>query len=102
MARQQLYQPETLSTPTILGDDWSIKVVNALAQNRLRFSILQHTLGMSSKTLSKRLKELEANGMITRTLYAQVPLRVEYELTEKGFEFKGILDEIVKWEKKWK
>jgi DNA-binding HxlR family transcriptional regulator len=105
MVRQQLYHPEELiesKSVRLLADSWSIRIVAALANGRLRFSNLQHALKMSSKTLSNRLKELESEGIISRTLYAQVPLRVEYELTDKGYEFKALFDSIAKWEKKWK
>lgn len=100
---EQLYQQEIVYEPcALLTDAWALRIVSALAQNRLRFTALQRSLKMSSKTLSKRLKELEKEGIVTRTLYAQVPLRVEYELTAKGYEMKEILDSISRWEKKWK
>ena len=104
MTMAQLYSPETLQLTItgLLADSWAVKLVRALSQNRMRFSALQHDLGISSKTLSARLKELEKEGLISRTLYAQVPLRVEYELTDKGYEFNELLDQIGKWEKKWK
>jgi DNA-binding HxlR family transcriptional regulator len=105
MVRQQLYPQEMLiesKSVKLLADSWGMRIINALSSGRLRFSALQHTLGMSSKTLSKRLKDLETEGLISRTLYAQVPLRVEYELTDKGEEFKHLFESIAKWEKKWK
>jgi DNA-binding HxlR family transcriptional regulator len=104
MVAQELY-PQQLVTETaaaeLLADPWSIKVIGMLAHGRQRFTQLQRSLRISSKTLSKRLKELENQAIITRTLYAQVPLRVEYELTEKGHELKELFDEIVKWDRKW-
>ena len=99
----QLLQQEMVYEPcALLTDAWTLRVVSKLAASRLRFTALQRELNMSSKTLSKRLKELEKEGIVSRTLYAQVPLRVEYELTSKGYELKEILDSISKWEKKWK
>jgi DNA-binding HxlR family transcriptional regulator len=104
MPRQQLYQPEIVEdcgkVAELLHDTWSIKLILACTTPK-RFSELQHGLGISSKTLSKRLKSLEQQGIVSRTLYAQVPLRVEYELTEKGFELKSLFEEIVKWDRKW-
>lgn len=100
---EQLYQQEIVYEPcALLTDAWTLRVVSRLAQSRMRFTTLQRSLSMSSKTLSKRLKELEKEGIVTRTLYAQVPLRVEYELTAKGYELREILESISKWEKKWK
>jgi DNA-binding HxlR family transcriptional regulator len=105
MARQQLYPQEVLTDSSrlavLLGDAWSIRIIASLSSERQRFSVLQRNLGISSKTLSSRLKELERQAIVARTLYAQVPLRVEYELTEKGYELKGLLDEFSKWDKKW-
>ena len=105
MPRQQLYPPEFLADSSrlalLIGDAWAMRIIGVLAQERMRFNQLQHRLGISSKTLSNRLKQLESRAIVTRTLYAQVPLRVEYELTEKGFELKTLLDALVKWDKKW-
>lgn len=100
---QQLYMPLVSETKAaaLLSDSWTIRIIGSLSGQRQRFTQLQHALGISSKTLSKRLKELEQNAIVTRTLYAQVPLRVEYELTEKGYELKGLFDELVQWDTKW-
>jgi DNA-binding HxlR family transcriptional regulator len=102
---QQLYPPEFLEeikSIELLGSKWLIKLLSVLSGNRMRFGELQHHLGISSKTLSARLKEMEREDLVTRTLYAQVPLRVEYELTAKGEELLVIVSELAKWEKKWK
>lgn len=102
---QQLYPPELLEeikSIELLGSKWLIRLLGMLSGSRMRFSELQHNLGISSKTLSARLKEMEREGLVTRTLYAQVPLRVEYELTAKGEELLVIVSELAKWEKKWK
>lgn len=99
---QQIYE-QVITTPhPLLCDAWALRVIGTLSSSRMRFTQLQRTLSMSSKTLSKRLKELEREGIVTRTLYAQVPLRVEYELTAKGYELRDILASISQWEKKWK
>ena len=108
MARQQLFRPELdcskidcSRVAVLLGDHWSVRIVASLSAERQRFSALQRSLGISSKTLSAKLKELERQAIVTRTLYAQVPLRVEYELTEKGYELKSLLDSFCKWDEKW-
>jgi DNA-binding HxlR family transcriptional regulator len=106
MPRQQLLVPELLThdilrLSKLLADAWSLKIIISLSLHQQRFSQLQRNTAISAKTLSRRLKELEKQALVTRTLYAQVPLRVEYELTEKGFEFKTLLDSFAKWDKKW-
>jgi DNA-binding HxlR family transcriptional regulator len=99
----QLYQTQAVELRSIelLGEKWTLKLLGVLAGGPSRFSTLQHGLGMSSKTLSKRLKQLEQHGLITKTIYAQVPLRVEYDLTHKGDELVSILASLSQWEKKW-
>ncbi len=70
-------------------------VRDLLLDNTLRFSDLLRSMeGISPKTLSLRLKELEEKGIVERTVYPEVPPRVEYTLTEKGRELEGILIEL--------
>jgi len=103
MPRQQLVHHELTprSVATMLGDQWTVRIVGQLSLGQQRYGTLRSSLGISTKTLAKRLKHLEQEAIITRTLYAQVPLRVEYELTEKGYELKAIIDSLAEWEKKW-
>jgi len=68
-----------------IGDKWSLLVVATLRQERLRFTELQrHIPGISQRMLTLTLRQLERDGLITRTVHAEVPPRVEYELTELG------------------
>ena len=83
----------------ILGEKWTIEILGAL-QHKQRFSGLRQEVGCGSKVLSARLKELEHSGILTKTIYAEVPVRVEYELTGKGEELVAILAGLSAWEKK--
>ncbi len=68
-----------------IGDKWSLLVVATLRRERLRFTELQrHIPGISQRMLTLTLRQLERDGLITRTVHAEVPPRVEYELTELG------------------
>jgi DNA-binding HxlR family transcriptional regulator len=68
-----------------IGDKWSLLVVGTLRSERLRFTELQrHIPGISQRMLTLTLRQLERDGLITRTVHAEVPPRVEYELTELG------------------
>ena len=68
-----------------VGDKWSLLVVGTLRERRLRFTELQrHIPGISQRMLTLTVRQLERDGLITRTVYAEVPPRVEYELTELG------------------
>ncbi len=72
-------------TARIIGNRWTPLIVRDLARGARRFSQLQRSLvGISPKTLTERLKDLEAVAVVERRCYAEVPPRVVYSLTEKG------------------
>lgn len=78
-------------------------ILRDLMAGTRRFGELRQSLaGVSPKTLSVRLKELEEAGVLTRTVYAEVPPRVEYALTEKGRELEGLIAAMGAWGTKWK
>ncbi len=80
-------------TAGIIGNKWTPLIVRDLARERRRFSELERSLiGISPKTLSERLKRLEEAGVITRECFAEVPPRVEYSLTEKGFALLPVIE----------
>ena len=83
---------------TILGK-WKIPIILYLLKNQtMRFSDLQKVLPeISKKMLSKNLKELEEDDLITRTVYPTVPPKVKYSLTEHGKELEDIIDSLHKW-----
>jgi DNA-binding HxlR family transcriptional regulator len=68
-----------------IGDKWTMLVISTLSAGSLRYSDLQASIpGISQRMLTQTLKHLERDGLITRTAYAEVPPRVEYELTDLG------------------
>jgi DNA-binding HxlR family transcriptional regulator len=68
-----------------IGDKWALLIVATLHGNRMRFSELQHHIpGISQRMLTLTLKHLERDGLVSRTVYAEVPPRVEYQLTTMG------------------
>ncbi len=68
-----------------IGDKWSLLVIVTLAGGRLRFSELQrHIPGVSQRMLTLTVRHLERDGLLTRTIHAEVPPRVEYDLTDVG------------------
>ncbi|RFT62943.1 transcriptional regulator [Bacillus clarus] len=76
----------------MIGGKWKILIMYYLITKRKRFSELKSILpGITSKMLTKQLRELERDGLITREIYHQVPLKVEYFLTAKGIELEVIL-----------
>jgi DNA-binding HxlR family transcriptional regulator len=92
-------------TLNIMGKRWSFDIIAELICNgdKRRYNqILKALVFVTPKVLSQRLKELESNGLIKRTVYSdETPVRVEYELTEKGLELKAIIEEMIKWGNKW-
>ncbi|MCX2733047.1 helix-turn-helix domain-containing protein [Saccharopolyspora sp. NFXS83] len=68
-----------------IGDKWTVLIISTLGGGTLRYSELQASIpGISQRMLTQTLKNLERDGLITRTAYAEVPPRVEYELTDLG------------------
>lgn len=85
----------------ILGGKWTILILKNLCSGKKRFGQLQRTLpGISPKTLSVRLKELEEEGLLTRTVFTEIPLHVEYALTPKGTSLKKIIEQMRLWGEK--
>lgn len=85
----------------ILSRKWAVIILYHLLPGPKRFSQLETEAGVSGRLLSERLKELEAAGMVTRTLYPEVPPRAEYELTVMGREVEPIVSAIFTWSQKW-
>ncbi|MDN3517541.1 helix-turn-helix domain-containing protein [Aquisalimonas lutea] len=81
-----------------IGDQWSLLILEALAPGTLRFNALMREIGdVSKQMLSRTLKQLEQDGFITRTLYPEVPPRVEYTLTPLGRSFLEPMRQLVAW-----
>ena len=86
----------------LLGKRWTGLIIRTLLSGQKRFSDIADAIpNMSSRMLTERFKELESEGIVIRKVYPEVPVRIEYELTEKGQELKIVMDEIQKWAEKW-
>lgn len=86
------------TTLLLISDKWKVLILRDLLQGTKRFSELKKSLGqVSQKVLTSQLRQMEASGLISRTVYAQVPPRVEYTLTELGRSLKPVLDAMVCW-----
>lgn len=86
----------------LLGKRWSGLIIKGLLSGKKRFSEIEALVpNLSSKMLTERFKELEANGIVERKVYAETPVRIEYELTQKGKELSKAMHEIQKWAEKW-
>ena len=80
----------------LIGDKWKILILRDLMEGTKRFGELKKSIGtVSQKVLTAQLRDMEDKGLLTRKVYAEVPPRVEYTLTETGYSLKPILDSMV-------
>jgi DNA-binding HxlR family transcriptional regulator len=85
-------------TLAVVGGKWKASILWHLAQATMRFSDLQRQFsGTTRKMLTQQLRELEADGLVHREVYPQVPPKVEYSLTEKGKSIYPILEMMCNW-----
>lgn len=88
-------------TLKIIGSKWTMMILHNMFEGKKRFGELQRSLnGISPKTLSQRLQELEEDGIVTKKVFAEIPLHVEYKLTEKGLSLKKIFKDLAEWGRK--
>lgn len=86
----------------ILGKRWTGLIIRVLLGGPKRFRDMKQIMPeMSDKMLTERLKELEAAGILTRHVYPETPVRIEYRLTEKGRELESVVKAIQDWSEKW-
>lgn len=98
---QQEICPFTTAQRLIHGK-WAILIMHFLSEEPLRFNELQRRMPkMTHATLSSQLKQLEAEGLVIRTEYMQIPPKVEYSLSDIGKEFQPVLESIKDWGEKY-
>ena len=86
------------TTLTLIGDKWKVLILRDLLTGTKRFGELKKSVGnVSQKVLTAQLRAMEESGLVHRQVYAEVPPRVEYTLTETGYSLKPILDSMVVW-----
>lgn len=91
------------TTLTLIGDKWKVLILRDLLTGTKRFGELKKSVGnVSQKVLTAQLRAMEESGLLTRTVYAEVPPRVEYTLTGLGESLKPILDAMLNWGEEYK
>ena len=86
------------TTLMLIGDKWKVLILRELMGGTKRFGELKRAIGaVSQKVLTAQLRDMEEKGLLTRKVYAEVPPRVEYTLTDTGYSLKPILDAMVAW-----
>lgn len=90
-------------TLSLISDRWKVLIIRDLLNGTRRFGELRKSIGkISQKVLTSNLREMEQDGLILRKVYAQVPPKVEYSLTETGLSLKPILLSMVEWGEKYR
>lgn len=91
------------TTLSLIENKWKIMIIRDLLDGTKRFGELKKTVGnISQKVLTANLREMEATGLLVRKVYAEVPPRVEYTLTEVGHSLRSVLDAMVEWGNNYK
>ena len=91
------------TTLTLISDKWKVLILRDLLTGTKRFGELRKSIGtVSQKVLPSQLRKMEESGLLTRKVYAEVPPRVEYTLTELGYSLKPIMDAMWAWGENYK
>ena len=91
------------TTLTLISDKWKVLILRDLMPGTKRFGELKKSIGtVSQKVLTAQLRQMEESGLLTRTVYAEVPPRVEYRLTDLGRSLEPILDAMRNWGEAYK
>ena len=91
------------TTLMLIGDKWKVLILRDLMTGTKRFGELKKSIGtVSQKVLTAQLRSMEDSGLVNRKVYAEVPPRVEYSLTELGKSLKPILDSMWAWGEEYK
>jgi DNA-binding HxlR family transcriptional regulator len=86
----------------LIGRRWTGAILRAMLSGATRFSDLAASVpGLSDRLLAERLRELEAEGIVTRTVIPAMPVRVEYHLTEKGLALDAVMSAVASWSEQW-
>lgn len=86
----------------IIGKRWTGLIIRVLMGGPRRFKEIKEQIpDMSDRMLTERMKELESAGILSRHVYPETPVRIEYELTEKGRGLKKVIDSIGDWAEQW-
>ena len=91
------------TTLTLISDKWKVLILRDLMNGTMRFGELKKSIGhVTQKVLTSQLRQMEESGLLSRKVYAEVPPRVEYTLTDLGYSLKPILDAMWAWGEDYK
>lgn len=91
------------TTLTLISDKWKVLIIRDLLPGTKRFGELKKSIGsVSQKVLTSQLRQMEESGLLIRTVFPEVPPRVEYTLTELGQSLKPVLDAMCSWGERYR
>lgn len=94
--------PKFESAFELLGKRWTGLIIRVMTKGRKRFSDISAMIPqISDRMLAERLRELEAAGIVARHVYPETPVRIEYELTDKGRDLEPVMDAVQRWADRW-
>ena len=103
LTKEEMPACPVATTVALIGSKWKLLIMRNLLSRPWRFNELKKDLdGISQKVLTDSLRSMEADGLLTRTVYPKVPPRVEYTLTELGYSLRPILEEMRVWGEEYK
>lgn len=103
LKKEELPECDVATTVQVIGNKWKLLILRNLLVRSWRFNELHKSLeGISQKVLTESLRSMEADGIVIRTVYAEVPPRVEYSLSEMGETMRPILEAMEIWGKEYK
>ena len=103
LTKEEMPACPVATTVALIGSKWKLLIMRNLLSRPWRFNELKKDLeGISQKVLTDSLRSMEADGLLTRTVYPEVPPRVEYSLTELGYSLRPILEAMRVWGEDYK
>ena len=103
LTKEEMPAGPVATTVALSGSKWKLLIMRNLLSRPWRFNELKKDLeGISQKVLTDSLRSMEADGLLTRTVYPEVPPRVEYTLTELGYSLRPILEAMRVWGEDYK
>ncbi|MBR1383605.1 MAG: helix-turn-helix transcriptional regulator [Ruminococcus sp.] len=103
LKKEEMPDCPVATTVQLIGNKWKLLIIRNLLIRPWRFNELQKSLeGISQKVLTESLRSMESDGLVIRTVYAEVPPRVEYSLSELGETLRPVLDAMKAWGTEYK
>ena len=102
-SKEEMPECPVATAVNLIGNKWKPLIIRDLLNGKQRYKYLQYSIkGISAKVLTENLKQLEVDGLVKREVFAEVPLRVEYSLTELGEQMRPIIKALADWGNEYK